>query len=115
MKVNRHQVPVSPAFALTDYKVEGSTYRIAMLDLCQQSTACKNESTHKKYCSVYVQLTRLQSREGVRLLQPITLRDLNNKMNPELHNEDNRLQQIAAATMRLWMDNSAADVNDSNP
>src|SRR6266480_2011965 len=33
MSVNRYQVPVTPAWAITDYKVQGSTYDAVTLDL----------------------------------------------------------------------------------
>jgi len=39
MSVRRHQVTISPAFAPTEYKVLGCTYRKAVLDLSRQSQA----------------------------------------------------------------------------
>jgi len=33
MSVIRHQVPVTPAWAITDYKVQGSTYDTIIVDL----------------------------------------------------------------------------------
>ncbi len=58
MSIRRHQVPISPAVALTECKVQGSTYRKAVLDLRWQCETSKKEASHKRYCSVYVQLLR---------------------------------------------------------
>jgi len=41
MSVTRHQVPVTPAWAITDYKVQGSTYEAVTLDLHRQSISSK--------------------------------------------------------------------------
>ena len=101
MRVTRHQVPIGPAFALTEYKVQGSTYDYAVLDLSRKSRAYKENALHKRYCSVYVQLSRLRSLRGLHLLQPLTLNDLQNKMHRKLHEEDCRLEQLAVETMRL--------------
>ena len=102
MYITRRQVPMSPAFALTDYKVQGSTYQNAVLDLSWRSKAVGENASHKRYCSVYVQLSRLRSLKGVRLLQPVTFNDVNNKMHPQLYKEDSRLEQLAAETIRSW-------------
>ena len=88
MWVKRHQVPMTPAFALTEYKALGSTYQNAVLDLARYSKAHGEDASHKRYCSNYVQLTRLGLLEGVHLLQPITFSDLDNKPHHQLRDED---------------------------
>lgn len=104
MYITRRQVPVSPAFALTEYKALGSTYQNALLDLSWPSKYHSEEkASHKQYCSVYVQLFRLQSKNGLILLQPLTFSDLNVKMHPKLHEEDCRLEQLASETMHSWL------------
>jgi hypothetical protein len=99
MRLKRDQAPVTPAFALTDYKVLGSTYKNAVLDLRCRTRPSGEEAKHKRYCTVNVQLSRLKSKSGIRMLQPITLSDLNIQMHPELYEEDRRLQQLAAETI----------------
>ena len=94
-------VPMSPAFALTEYKVLGSTYQNVVLDLYRSSKVRGQDASHKRYCSVYVQLTRLRSLEGLHLLQPLSLDDLNNQPHPKLRDESSQLQQLADMTMRL--------------
>src|SRR5436190_23853476 len=79
MSVTRYQVPVTPAWAITDYKVQGSTYDAVTLDLHRQSMGSKDTSSHKRYCSFYVQLSRVRSLQGLFLLQPVTLKDLGGK------------------------------------
>jgi hypothetical protein len=81
--VRRRQVPMCPAFSLTDYKVQGSTLTTAVLDLKDNRTA-KGQDGHKKYYSTYVQLSRLQSLDGLHLLQKIDIEDLRFRL-------DNRL------------------------
>jgi hypothetical protein len=47
--VQRKQIPICPAFSLTDYKVQGSTLISVILDLKDDPTA-KGQDHHKKYC-----------------------------------------------------------------
>jgi hypothetical protein len=62
MWIRRHQVPMSPAFALTEYKVQGSTYRYAVLDLARRTYGMGEDAVHSRHCSSYnVQLSRLQT------------------------------------------------------
>ena len=98
MSITRHQVPVTPAWAITEYKVQGSTYEAVTLDLHRQSTSSKDGSSHKRYCSVYVQLTRVPSLQGLSLLQPVTLGDLSGKPDKLLVVEDQRIAQLAIST-----------------
>jgi hypothetical protein len=56
--VRRTQVPMCPAFSLTDYKVQGSTLTNTVLDLKHDPSA-RGQDAYKKYCSNYVQLSRL--------------------------------------------------------
>ena len=102
MSVTRHQVPVTPAWAITDYKVQGSTYEAVTLDLHRQSISSKDGSSHKRYCSCYVQLTRVRSLQGLSLLQPVTLKDFNAKPDKLLMVEDRRIEQLAMSTEIAW-------------
>src|SRR3954454_1912224 len=68
--VRRKQVPMCPAFSLTDYKVQGSTLTTAVLDL-KDNSAVKGKDHHQRYCSTNVQLSRLESSDGLHLLQRI--------------------------------------------
>lgn len=107
MWITREQVPISPAFALTEYKVQGGTYRIAVLDLSDQSKSPRQKGSHK-YFSVNVQLSRLKSEDGIQLLQPVTFRDLNIRVPHLLEEEDRRLSRLAAETT-LRLDSLIAD------
>lgn len=100
MWIKRLQVPMSPAFALTEYKVQGSTYRTAVLDLSRHSNARGEDAVHARHCSIYVQLSRLKTMSGLWLLEPVRLGDLLNGMHHELAAEDRRLQRLASATLR---------------
>jgi hypothetical protein len=100
MWIRRHQVPMSPAFALTEYKVQGSTYRTAVLDLSRLTYARGEDAAHSRHCSAYVQLSRLQVMDRLWLLEPVTLGDLRNRMHRELVAEDQRLRQLAAVTLQ---------------
>src|SRR5436190_14955283 len=73
--IRRKQVPMCPVFGLTDYKVQGSTLPIAVLDLKDDPTR-KGLDHHKKFCSNYVQLSRLQALNRLYLLQKIQMSNL---------------------------------------
>ncbi len=100
ISINRMQIPLTPAFAVTDYKVQGATFKTAILDL--QRSQFANNVSHKAFCSTYVQLSCLQSLEGVQLLQTISLKDINNQPNPRLPQATTELDVISRNTLDSW-------------
>jgi len=86
-----------PAFSLTDYKVQGFTLLNAILDLKNN-----RKDSHKKFVSQYVQLSRLQSWQGINLLQEIDLDDLRFRPDDRLLVEMERLTKLEQDTMTAW-------------
>ena len=115
MSVIRHQVPVTPAWAITDYKVQGSTYDTIIVDLHRHGSNSKvskdsvYNNRHKQYCSTYVQLSRVKSFQGLYLLRPVTLSDLNAKPDALLVQEDERIAKLARSTEIAWDQIEATD------
>ena len=91
--MRRKQIPICPAFSLTDYKVLGSTLKTAILDLKDDPTA-KGQSKHKKFCSMYVQLSRVQFLDRLYLLQEIGMKDLQFRLYNSLLAEIERLYKL---------------------
>lgn len=77
---------MTPGFVVTDYKVQGATFRTAVLDLHRKSNSGSG-GLHKKFCSTHVQLSHLQTLNGVQLLQSIMLEDIESKPDPKLQEE----------------------------
>jgi hypothetical protein len=101
LSVRRKQVPICPAFRLTDYKVQGSTLSSAILDL-KNDPSRRGQDSHRKYCSLYVQLSRLKSFRGLHLLQAITAEDLRFSPDPDLLVEMERLCDLQTKTLAIW-------------
>lgn len=99
--VRRRQVPMCPAFSLTDYKVQGSTLMTAVLDL-KDDPAAKGQDGQKKYCSTYVQLSRLRSLDGLHLLQRIDMEDHRFRPDDRLLTEMGRLGRLEQEIMVAW-------------
>ena len=99
--VRRRQVPMCPAFSLTDYKVQASTLGTAVLDLKHDPSA-RGQDAHKQYCSSHVQLSRLRSLEGLHLLQSITMEDLQFRPDERLLVEMERLKGLERETIAAW-------------
>lgn len=99
--VRRKQVPLCPAFCLTDYKVQGSTLTSAVLDL-KDDPRFKVQDRHRKYCSMYVQLSRLRSLTGLNLLRSITMIDLQHQPDPQLLSEISCLRDLEKETLHAW-------------
>ena len=98
--IRRRQVPMCPAFCLTEYKVQGSTLTSAILDL--KDTAKRGQNRHTKFCSKYVQLSRLESFDGVNLLQKISMEDIQFGPDLELLLEMQRLLDLEKETLAAW-------------
>ncbi len=105
-RLNRKQIGISLGFAYTEYKVQGAIFKSATLDL-QLKTIKKIVESHKLFCSIYVQLSKILSLEGISLLEPISFDDINNQPHHELQTEDERLQKLGDI-MLLSFTNAAA-------
>jgi hypothetical protein len=92
---------MSPAFCLTDYKVQGSTLDSAILDLKDDPTM-RGRDRHQKFCSTYVQLSRLRTREGLHLLQEIEMKDLKFEPDSRILTEMQTLQELQRMTLDEW-------------
>jgi hypothetical protein len=99
--VRRKQVPMCPAFSLTDYKVQGSSFSSAVLDI-HEDPSSKGRDSHHKFTSRYVQLSRLRSRQGVHLLQKIDMKDLQFRPDDRLLAEMERLKKLELSTLAAW-------------
>jgi hypothetical protein len=97
---NRHQVPLTLGFAITDYKCQGITFGSLVLDL--RFHAQRGVDQHKKWTSMNVQLGRLRSLSGVWLREPITLADVSGSPHIDLQVELSRLERLEQQTIGLW-------------
>jgi hypothetical protein len=102
--VRRKQVPMCPAFCLTDYKVQSLTFSKAILDLKDDHTS-KGRDKHTKFCSYNVQLSRLRSSDGVYLLREIEMKDLEFRPHDDLVAEMERLRKLEQETLASWTGN----------
>jgi len=99
--IRRRQIPMCPAFSLTDYKVQSQTLSEALLDLGEDNSI-KSRDPHRKFCSFIVQLSRIQSLDGLHLLRPIQMSDLNLKPHPDMLSEMSRLEALEKLTLESW-------------
>lgn len=76
-----------------------------MLDLKDDPTI-RGQDRHRKYCSMYVQLSRLRSSKGLHLLQELDMQDLRFGPDPRLLNEMQRLQDLEKETIAAWREAS---------
>jgi hypothetical protein len=81
--------------------VQGSTLSAAILDL-KNDPARRGQDSHRKYCSIYVQLSRLRSFGGLHLLQKITTDDIRFSPDPDLLVEMERLRDLQVQTLAAW-------------
>lgn len=111
--IRRKQVPMCPAFCLTDYKVQGSTLTSAILDLKDDPTI-RGLDRHRKFCSTCVQLSRLRSSKGLHLLQRLDMKDLQFGPDPRLLSEIQRLQELDKQTIAAWEGDKRREVHNKS-
>jgi|SRR5882762_4704749 len=109
MSIRRLQVPVTPAWAVTDYKVQGSTCEAITLDIRRNKSSNRGASGHNQYCSRYVGLTRVKTGDDLNLLQRVTLEDIKTKPDKLLLREEQRLADLAAKTDVAWRKIESSD------
>ncbi|KAJ3522430.1 hypothetical protein NMY22_g11894 [Coprinellus aureogranulatus] len=87
--VNRRQVPIVPAYAVTVHKAQGKTLDTAIVDLAR----CKGTE------SPYVMLSRVKTLDGLFIARDFPRHALNAKPKPDLEAELYRLKTIMRRTV----------------
>ncbi|KAF7534594.1 hypothetical protein G7Z17_g13342 [Cylindrodendrum hubeiense] len=101
--VSRRGLPCTAAFACTDYKVQGRTLARVALELRGTRTARVNGETMPGYCdpySLYVQLSRCPTLDGITLLSKVRMGDMvGNTIPGDMMAAEERLQQLCQETI----------------
>lgn len=87
----RIQLPITPAFALTEFKCQGTTLKKIIVDL----------EGGKIGAGVYVMLSRVKKLEDIVILRPFNQTKLNIKIDPDLKKEIERLKKYSKITDHL--------------
>jgi hypothetical protein len=97
--VRRTQVPMCPAFCLTDYKVQSLTLNTAVLDLKKNPTA---KGRQNQFFSNNVELSRIRNKDKLHILEKIDMSDLAFHPPDNLTAEMERLDQLQKETISSW-------------
>jgi hypothetical protein len=84
VSIERTQLPLQPAFAMTDFKSQGRTLARVILDL----SCCSGSQ------SPYVMLSRATSIKGIRILQDFPLSKIRCRPSEDLRREQDRLKRL---------------------
>ncbi|KAF8598562.1 hypothetical protein BDV93DRAFT_498589 [Ceratobasidium sp. AG-I] len=95
--VQRHQFPITPAYAFTDYRSQGQTITAAIIDIAHPPTG-RGLNIH----NVYVALSRCSGRDNLRILRDFDRTILMKPLELELLKEDERLEGFDAITECWW-------------
>jgi hypothetical protein len=90
-RFQRYQLPLTPAFAFTDFKCQGRTLNKAVVDLAGGGTST----------GMYVMLSRVQRLTDLLILRPFRESVLNMKIPLSLAAEFDRLDKCAQDTKKL--------------
>jgi hypothetical protein len=95
----RRGLACTPAFALTDYKAQGRTFEMIIVDLRARRAA----SDQIDPVTAYVSLSRCKTLSGVRMLRPVTLNSWTTLGIPQtLRDALNKLEHRSVETLRRW-------------
>ncbi|KAG2134072.1 hypothetical protein DEU56DRAFT_700395, partial [Suillus clintonianus] len=86
-RITRKQLPIQPAFAVTGQSAQGKTLPNIIVNLKEGGFAA------------YVAASRARTREGLFIIHPVKLKDLNKILPDALLREDKRLQILQHNTM----------------
>jgi hypothetical protein len=101
-KCSRRGLPVVPAFVVTDYKAQGKTFSKVLLELRGNRTT-NGEHSKCDFTSLYVQLSRCTTLQGIKLLSPIRQQDfIGNRLDQTIVDGMQRLKVLAAETRQLY-------------
>jgi hypothetical protein len=82
IRVTRYQIPIPPAFAVTGHSAHGKTLPSVLVNL------------HEGGFAAYVAASRARSREGLCIMAPVTLNQLNKPLPSDLVREVRRFDAI---------------------
>ncbi|KAF8321872.1 uncharacterized protein EI90DRAFT_2938265 [Cantharellus anzutake] len=89
MSVRRSQLPLLPAFAITDYKAQGRTLPKVIIDL----------ESARSIQSAYVMISRATALENLLILRPFSAKRVMGHMCGDLRAELCRLEQLECDTI----------------
>ncbi|OAQ60809.1 ATP-dependent DNA helicase PIF1 [Purpureocillium lilacinum] len=102
--VSRKGLPCTAAFACTDYKVQGRSLDRVALELRGTRTMNIEGRVVPAQCdpySLYVQLSRCRTLDGIMLVSKVRERDLvANRVPPEMTDAQSRLDELSEKTLR---------------
>ena len=85
-------LPCTPSFAITDYKSQSQSFDKACLDIDSSSS----------FSSLYVNLSRCRTLEGVSLLRPIPQTVWNKEPSNSIKTGMMRLEELSQRTVEKW-------------
>lgn len=101
--VSRKGLPCAAAFACTDYKVQGGTFDRVALELRGTRTTSTDGRAIPSQCdpySLYVQLSRCRTLDGIMLVSKVRERDLvGNRVPKEMTAAQGRLERLSEKTV----------------
>ncbi|KAK4692208.1 hypothetical protein P7C70_g9180, partial [Phenoliferia sp. Uapishka_3] len=92
--VQVEQCPVSPAWAVTDYRIQGDTTPLITADLCPPTGGSIDPA------AAYVAMSRVTTFEGLSFLRDFPIRVLRGGLEPDLKNELERQRLQEPKTLR---------------
>jgi hypothetical protein len=95
--VRRTQFPITPAYALTDYRSQGQTLHKLLIDI--QTPPGPKALT---LFSLYVMMSRSPGRSSIRILRPFDPKIFQQSHDPDLIEEDKRLETRDTVTKDWW-------------
>ncbi|KAG1864866.1 hypothetical protein F4604DRAFT_1013710 [Suillus subluteus] len=95
-RVTRRQLPLTAAYAFTDFKAQGQTIDHVLVDICR--TTCFALSPF----NAYVVLSRGHGRDSIRLLRDFDDDLFIRHPSEDLRIEDERISQLVEDTERKW-------------
>ncbi|KAG8736123.1 hypothetical protein FRC10_009668 [Ceratobasidium sp. 414] len=95
--VQHLQFPITPAYAFTDYRLQGQTISAAIIDI-----ACPPTGGKLNQPNVYVVLSRCSGRDNIQILRDFDRNILKKLLEPELTKEDEWLEALDSPTERFW-------------
>lgn len=94
-KCQRTQIPLTPAFAITDYKAQGRTYNKVAIDF----ETTRNGNKQKDHAGIYVPLSRCKTLEGLVLIKHVRENVFIKQPDCKLITEMQRLRRLEERTV----------------
>lgn len=112
--VSKLQISTTFDFVIIDYKIQNVIFVTTILNFCRNENNVFVMKNHRKFCFTYVQISKFQIFDDLKLLKKIEFFDINNKSHFNLLLTIKIFDEFSKNILTIWKKRFIAKKNERN-